>query len=63
MGKEFKVSKSKFLEFEKTRQSGICNMFSGMVRELTTLSREEHMFIIKHYDQLHKEYIGGEPNE
>ena len=48
------ITIEEFNEFEEVRQNGLYNMFDPKARELTDLSKEQWMIIIKDYDKLNK---------
>ena len=51
------ISKDKFDEYESVRQSGLYNMFDPRAREMTNLSKEEWITIIKEYDKLAEAWL------
>ena len=55
-----KVSKEQFKEYRRVQDSGMFNMFDPQAREMTSLDRDEWIYIISNYDQLVTEYEGGE---
>jgi len=51
-----KISKSKFERYVGVQRSGVCNMFDKMVQDLASLTQEEHLDIIKNYDEYAKRW-------
>ena len=54
-----KVSKEQFKEYREVQDSGAFNMFTPQAREMTTLSKNEWIYILKNYSELKAEYEGG----
>ena len=53
-----KITKSKFNAYEDVRVSGVTNMFAvKTVMELSGLTREECLNIMKHYTTYQKQYL------
>jgi hypothetical protein len=53
------INKEKFRMFENVRKSGITNMFDlKVVKELTGLSKDEIVNIIKNYSKYNKKFGG-----
>ena len=53
------ISKEKFSSYEGVRRSGVTNMFAvNTVQDLSGLSREKIMYIMKNYSNLSKVYPG-----
>lgn len=51
------ITKEDFKAYEAVRSSGVTNMFMvKTVCEISGLSREQVMYIIKHYGELMKKY-------
>lgn len=50
------VSKEEFLAFKRVQESGICNMLDPMVRMIAGLTKEKHLYIINHYEELEKQF-------
>ena len=49
------ISREKFESYEQVRQSGVTNMFNvKLVCDLAELTRDEVMYIMKHYGELSK---------
>ena len=55
-----KVSKEQFQEYRQVQSSGMFNMFDPQAREMTSLDRDEWIYIISNYAELKAEYEGGE---
>jgi len=55
-----KVSKEQFQEYRQVQDSGMFNMFTPEAREMTDLSKDEWIYILKHYSELKKEYEGDD---
>ena len=51
------ISKDKFDEYEGVRQSGLYNMFDPRAREMTNLTKEEWVTIMKEYDKLAEAWL------
>ena len=51
---EFLITKKQFEEYLRIQRMGKYNMLSPDARELTTLSTDEWMFIVRHYDDLYQ---------
>ena len=54
------VSKEQFQEYRKVQDSGAYNMFTPQAREMTTLSKNEWIYILKNYSELKSIYEGGQ---
>ena len=54
LGNEFLITKKQFEEYLRIQRMGKYNMLSPDARELTTLSTDEWMFIVRHYDDLYQ---------
>lgn len=53
-----KITHEQFELYENIRRSGITNMFNiKKVRKLSTLSREEVIYIIENYEYLANKYL------
>jgi len=53
------ITKEEFASYEKVRVSGVTNMFAvNMVSEISGLSREKILAIMKGYEKLMKKYPG-----
>ena len=46
------VTKEDFLEYKKVQESGMFNMFDPRAREMTSLSKDQWLRIIKEYEKL-----------
>jgi hypothetical protein len=52
------ITKDQFLAYESVRQSGVTNMFNAkLVSELSGLTKEEVLEIMKNYGSLSKKYL------
>lgn len=61
MENKIDVSSKAFLSYEDVRASGVTNMWDvRTVQQLTGLSKETILLIIKNYEELKREYM---PNE
>ena len=48
-----KITKEKFTEYLQIQNRGICNMLDyATIRKLSTLTKEEHRYIISNYSDL-----------
>jgi hypothetical protein len=54
LGNEFLITTNQFEEYLRIQRMGKYNMLSPDARELTTLSTDEWMFIVRHYDDLYQ---------
>ena len=54
LSNEFLITKKQFEEYLRIQRMGKYNMLSPDARELTTLSTDEWMFIVRHYDDLYQ---------
>lgn len=54
--KECIITIDKFIRYVKVQASGVCNMWSPDVERLASLTKEEHLDIIKNYDLYVKEF-------
>ena len=55
--KEIEISKKEFQAYENVRQSGVTNMFMvTVVQELSGLSKEKIMVIMRSYSELLNKY-------
>lgn len=50
------ITKSKFINYVRVQASGVCNMWSPEVEHLARLTREEHLDIIRNYEQYVEEF-------
>lgn len=58
------VTKDDFASYESVRVSGVTNMFDiKIVSELSGLSREQILYIMKNYGELCKKYPGVRKEE
>ena len=51
-----KVTKEQFESYCDLQEEGSYNMLDPMVRAICDLTREEHVAIMKNYDELKKKY-------
>ena len=57
-GKNMTNEKEIFLAFESVRTSGVTNMFNRvLVCELADITKDEYMFVLKHYNELAEKYL------
>jgi len=54
------LTKEQFMEYRDVQDSGMFNMFDPQAREMTDLSRDEWLYIIKNYSELKEKYEGGQ---
>ena len=52
------INKEQWDEYRGVQDSGMFNMFSPDARALTSLSRDEWLYILKNYSQLKTKYEG-----
>ena len=58
------ITKDDFASYESVRESGVTNMFAvRTVSELSGLSREQILYIMKNYGELCKKYPGVRKGE
>jgi len=50
------VSKQEYKEYLRVQKSGMFNMFDPQARQLTSLSREQWIYIIKNYEMLQETF-------
>ena len=53
------VTKEEFEQYRDIQDSGMFNMFTPQAREMTTLSKDKWVTIIKHYGDLKNKYEGS----
>ena len=53
------ITKEEFAEYVDVQESGMFNMFDPRAREMTTLSKNKWIEIIKNYDELENKYEGS----
>jgi hypothetical protein len=59
--KSLEITKEQFLDYEAVRLSGVTDMVAiTVIEELSGLSREQILEIIKRHDELKKKYITRE---
>ena len=56
---KIQITKDEFLDYETVKRSGFYNMLDSQAREMTDLSEEQWITIIKNYSELKNKYIGG----
>ena len=52
------ITEEDFKEYKRVQQSGMFNMFDPRAREMTSLSKDQWITIIKNYSELKNKYIG-----
>ena len=52
------VNKEQWDEYRDVQDSGLYNMFTPDARALTSLSRDEWLYILKNYSELKTKYEG-----
>ena len=55
------ITKEDFLEYKRVQMSGMFNMFDPRAREMTSLSKDQWLRIIKEYNKLDEAW--GNENE
>ena len=50
------VSKSNFEQFVEVQRTGLYNMLGPQARALTSLTRNQWIYIVSNYDKLEKKY-------
>jgi len=55
------ITKEDFLEYKRVQMSGMFNMFDPRAREMTSLSKDQWLRIIKEYNKLDEAW--GKDNE
>ena len=55
------ITKEDFLEYKRIQMSGMFNMFDPRAREMTSLSKDQWLRIIKEYNKLDEAW--GNENE
>ena len=55
-----KLTKEQFMEYRQVQDSGMFNMFDPQAREMTSLSRDEWVHVMKNYSELKEKYEGGQ---
>ena len=55
------ITKEDFLEYKRIQMSGMFNMFDPRAREMTSLSKDQWLRIIKEYNKLDEAW--GKDNE
>jgi hypothetical protein len=53
------ITKEEFGEYKAIQESGMFNMFDPRAREMTSLSKNKWVTIIKHYGDLEDKYEGS----
>ena len=56
------ITKEDFLEYKRIQMSGMFNMFDPRAREMTSLSKDQWLRIIKEYNKLDEAW-GNEDEE
>ena len=54
------ITKEEWEEYRDIQMSGMFNMFTPQAREMTTLSKDKWIQILKNYTELKEEYERGE---
>ena len=55
------ITENKFKEYKRVQESGMFNMFDPRARDMTDLSKDEWVTIMKDYNKLNKAW--GENND
>lgn len=50
------TDKEKYIAYEQVRREGRFNMFDPNARILTGLSKEDYLYVMKNYTELHNKY-------
>ena len=50
------ITRDEFLDYETVRKSGIYNMFDPQARDLSGLSKDKYITIIRNYSELKEQY-------
>jgi len=59
--KSLEITKEQFLDYEAVRLSGVTDMVAiTVIEELSGLSREQILEIMKRHDELKKKYVARE---
>jgi len=59
--KSLEITKEQFLDYEAVRLSGVTDMVAiTVIEELSGLSREQILEIMKRHDELKKKYVAKE---
>ena len=51
-----KITEEEFAQYIDVQDSGMFNMFSPQAREMTTLSKDQWIYILRNYDELREKY-------
>ena len=54
------ITKNEWQEYKEVQETGMFNMLEPRAREMTTLSKEKWLYIIKNYNELTLIYEKGE---
>jgi hypothetical protein len=54
------VTKEQFQQYRDVQDSGLYNMFTPEAREMTSLSKDEWVHIIRNYSELKQQHEGGD---
>ena len=54
------ITKNEWQEYQEVQETGMFNMLEPRAREMTTLSKEKWLYIIKNYNELTLIYEKGE---
>lgn len=60
MSKENKVTMEEWIQYRAIQDSGMFNMFDPQAREMTNISRDKWIKIIKNYSELKEKFEGGD---
>ena len=55
---EVSVTKEQFHDFQRLQKGGLYNMVHPDVRDILCISKEQHYYMMEHYDELEKEFGG-----
>ena len=56
MKNKIKITRDEFRQFAEVRKSGLYNMFDPKAREMTDLTKEQWVEIMKQYSELENKY-------
>ena len=52
------INKEQFQEYRDIQDSGMFNMFSPDARAMTSLTKEQWLYVLKNYSELRTKYEG-----
>ena len=60
MSDAVEITRDKFSEYRDIQDSGMFNMFDPRAREMTSLTKNEWIYVLRNYSELKEKYEGGE---